>query len=438
MIVQNAAQQLCILNRSLASLTRATCFSDALQLFAQIHASPNNLRPDDYTLSSAITACANLRDAVSGTQVHALAVSSGLRAYPYIGNNLLSLYAKVEDLVAVKKAFTEIQDPDAYSWTSLLSACAKLSPIGNAVQVFNVMPRKNVASWNALITGCAESGDAESAFTLFSEMHRSGVKHDKYTFASVLSLCSLAVPDHGKQVQSLVIKTGFLARPSVINAQLTMYFNCGNVFEACTVFENSEPAMRDHITFSAMITGLGGAGREKEALVVFKSMQEACLKPSERTFVSLMSLCSSEVVGPLLHGLAIKMGYDGCTSVYNAAMTMYSGMGDLNAAHQIFNELLVRDIVSWNTIIMSYAQGNHHELAISTYLQMQRQGIAVDEFTIGSLLASSVAAGFGEMVLGFVFKNGLILNIQVSNVLVSAFSKHGEIKQAYQIFSDMP
>lgn len=94
-------------------------------------------------------------------------------------------------------------------------------------------------------------------------MHQHRVKHNNYTYASVLSLCSFAVLDHGKQVQPLVIKTGFLARPSMINAQLAMYFNFGKVFDACTMFEKSELTGHDHITFNAMIAGLGDTGRDK-------------------------------------------------------------------------------------------------------------------------------------------------------------------------------
>lgn len=87
------------------------------------------------------------------------------------------------------------------------------------------------------------------------------------------------------------------------------------------------------------------------------------------------------------------MGYNCCTYVQNAAMTMYSGVGDFDAGHHVLSELIVRGIVSWDTIVMSYAEKNCHGLAISTYPQMQRQAIEVDEFTNGSLLASLVALG---------------------------------------------
>lgn len=337
----------------------------------------------------------------------------------------------------MKQLFYEIKNPDVYSWTTLLSACTKLGEIGYACTVLDKTPQRNVAVWNAIITGCAENGQAEIAFDLFRRMHLLGVRHDNYTFASVLTLCSSEIFDFGKQVHSLVIKTGFLVRASVINAMLTMYFNCGCVEEAYQVFEQAEKKVHDQITYNAMIAGLVNAGRDVEAFLMLKDMQEVRLRPTELTFVSVMSSCSSGRVAIQVHAEAIKMGFEDCTSVSNVAMTMYSICGDLHSANNVFKRLENKDIVSWNTLITNYAQGNFCREAILAYLQMQREGIEPDEFTIGSLLASSEFPVIVEMIQSIVSKKGLISKIEVSNALLSAFSKHGEVKQACQIFDEM-
>ena len=44
----------------------------------------------------------------------------------------------------------------------------------------------------------------------------------------------------------------------------------------------------------------------------------------------------------------------------------------------------------------------------------------------------------GEMIHALVFKNGLISRIEVSNALVSSYSKHGKLNQAYQLFQMSP
>ncbi|KAK6789826.1 hypothetical protein RDI58_013626 [Solanum bulbocastanum] len=88
-------------------------------------------------------------------------------------------------------------------------------------------------------------------------------------------------------------------------------------------------------------------------------------------------------------------------------------------------------------MITSYAQNCLDSAAISAYIQMQKEGLEPDEFTIGSILASSESLVIVEIILGVVLKKALILKIEVSNALLSAFCKHGEMKQAYQVFHDM-
>ncbi|KAJ7944560.1 Pentatricopeptide repeat-containing protein [Quillaja saponaria] len=422
-------------NRLLAELTHSNRCRDSLKLFSEIHSS-HSLRPDHYTLSTILTACANLRNITFGNQLHAHAIQTGLKVYSHVANTLLSLYAKAEDLNSVRWVFGEIEYPDVYSWTTLLSACTRLGNIDYAYELFDEMPRSDVEIWNAIITGCAENGNEQVAINLFRQMHLVGVRHDNYTFASILSLCSLELLDYGRHVHSAVIKTGFLVRTSVVNSLITMYFNCKNVADACEVFKQTEAAVRDHITFNVMIDGLVSMERNEEAFMMFREMQGACVIPTELTFVSVLSSCSSVRVGCQIHAQAIKASFIAYTSVSNATMTMYAGCRDLLASQTIFERLQEKDLISWNIMISSYAQENLGHSAILTYLQMRRAGIEPDQFTYGSLIAASGYSEFVELIHSLVSKSGL-MTIEVCNSLVSTYSRHGKIKQAYQIFHDI-
>ncbi|KAF7810195.1 pentatricopeptide repeat-containing protein [Senna tora] len=404
-ITKSTVEQLVKVNGLLAELTRSSHYPDSLKLFSQIHSS-NSLRPDQYTLSTALTACANLGHVSFGNQLHSYAIQTGLKANPFVANSLLSLHAKAKDLNSVIRIFKEIKSPDVYSWTTLLAACTRLGCIDYAFQLFDQMPKSNVAIWNAIITGCTENGHENVAIYLFKEMQRLDVKPDNYTFASILSLCSMEILDYGRHVHSIVIKTGFLVRASVINSLITMYFNCECVADAFVVFEEAEATFRDCITYNAMIDGLVSMERNEDAFLMFRRMQEACLSPTELTFVSIMSSCSSLNAGCQAQAQAIKMGYNACTAVNNATMTMYSIFGELQKVKYIFERIEQRDLISWNIMISTYSQENLHESALLFYLEMRRQEFEPDEFTYG-----------------------------ISNALVSAYCRHGMIKQAFQIFS---
>ncbi|KAI3760983.1 hypothetical protein L1987_51387 [Smallanthus sonchifolius] len=423
-------------NRLLAKLTKSHQYTKTLQLFHQIQSSPH-LKPDQYTLSTTLTATANLRDITAGNQLHSHVIRTGFKTFPHVANTLLFLYTKSEDLVLVKRVFEEIKAPDVYSWTTLLSACTNLGEVEYARHLLDEMPQRNEAVWNAVITGCIDNGYSNIAVGLFNRMHLLGIRLDNYSLASVLSLCCSELIDFGTEVHALVIKTGFLARASVTNALITMYFNVGSATQAYKVFEETEGTVCDQITYNAMIAGLVSMGRNEHAFKMFKSMQEVGFNPTERTFVSVMSSCGGERVAIQVHALAIKTGFDDFSSVSNAAITMYASCGDLQAAQMVFKMLKQKDRVSWNTMITSYAQENMSTDTILAYLQMQKQGLKPDEFTIGSLLSALDTLLCIDMILATVMKTGLISKTEVGNALISTLSKHNSIDEACTIFSEM-
>ncbi|KAL6952429.1 hypothetical protein U1Q18_041420 [Sarracenia purpurea var. burkii] len=69
---------------------------------------------DHYTLSATLTASANHRKTVLGAQLHVHAIKAGLKSYPHAANTLLSLYAKSEDFVSMKRIFCEIENLDVF------------------------------------------------------------------------------------------------------------------------------------------------------------------------------------------------------------------------------------------------------------------------------------------------------------------------------------
>lgn len=277
LLSENCGKQLIKLNEHLSQLRRAGKYFESLQLFHQIYSS-HQLKPDHYTFSAAIISCGNLGDTTTGAQLHSQAIRSGLQFFPHVANTLLSYFAKLRDLDSVKRVFSEIPNPDDYSCTTLLSACTKLGDVEYAWKMFDQMPKRSLAVWNAMITGHGEDGYDKVALDLFWKMHFLGVRHDNYSLASVLSLCSLELLDFGVQVHSLIIKTGFLG-----------------------------PTVHDQISYNVMIAGLASMERDEYALQMFRNMHNVGLKPTESSFVSIMSSCYCARFAVQVHALAVKL-----------------------------------------------------------------------------------------------------------------------------------
>lgn len=118
--------------------------------------------PDEVTVLSLLSACADLGDLESGEKVHAkiMEMSKG-KLSTLLGNALVDMYAK----------------------------CGN---IGKAIHVFWLIRDKDVVSWNSVIGGLAFHGHAEESLGLFREMQRSNVCPDDITFVGVLAACSHA------------------------------------------------------------------------------------------------------------------------------------------------------------------------------------------------------------------------------------------------------
>ena len=145
--------------------------------------------------------------------------------------------------------------------------------------------------------------------------------------------------------------------------------------------------------------------------------------------------------GIQMHSLVFKSGFDSDTFVGNALITTYSRGDCLDEAKRVFDEMLVRDLVSWNALISGLTQeGNYGSEAIRVFLTMvMEEGVRPDHVSFASVISTCVhdmSFEIGWQVHGFVVKVGLETHVSVSNVLMSMYYKHSDIDCAKRIFKN--
>lgn len=101
---------------------------------------------------------------------------------------------------------------------------------------------------------------------------------------------------------------------------------------------------------------------------------------------SACSVVKSYKVGAQLHGLKIKSMLRFNVCVENAILDMYGKCGALADARQVFDEMDIRDSVSWNSIIAAYEQNGNIDETLHLLVWMLSSGLEPDEFTFGSVL----------------------------------------------------
>eukprot|EP01018_Ginkgo_biloba_P014954 Gb_36806 [translate_table: standard] len=232
---------------------------EALKVFNEMQLA--GLKPDGFTFGSVLNACACLESVEKGKEVHNCIVKTGSEVLVMVVENaLVDMYAKCRSM-------------------------------HDANKVFQKMPERDVVSWTAMLTGYAQNGYGEEALKFFSQMRLAGMKPNQYTFASALVACaSLAALQHGKQIHNHIIKTGFESHACVASALVDMYAKCGSIVNARQVFDKTPDA--DVVMWTAIIAGCALHGFSKDALHLFKQMQQAGTKPNHVTFICVLSACS--------------------------------------------------------------------------------------------------------------------------------------------------
>ncbi|GMI82875.1 SEEDLING LETHAL 1 [Hibiscus trionum] len=116
------------------------------------------VKPNSFTYSSALKACAKLGAVTKGKLIHSFANKTPAFSNVFVGSALIHMYAK----------------------------CGFVS---EAFRVFDSMPERNLVSWKAMIMGYARNGLCQEALQLMYRMEAEGFEVDDYILATVLSAC---------------------------------------------------------------------------------------------------------------------------------------------------------------------------------------------------------------------------------------------------------
>jgi len=374
----------------IAGYAQDGCHIEAMKLFSQMNR--EGIPSDCFSLSSVLHASSGAAAVEPGKQLHAHILKLVLEGDVFVGSALVDMYVK----------------------------CAKMK---DAQQVFENMPKRNVVSWTAMISGYAQNGHGEEAFKLFSQMLRVGVQMNLVTFACVLTaFASPEALEQGSQVHGHIVKAGLEADVSVANALVTMYVKCGNVEDACCVFDGlPDPNL---VSWTAMIAGYVQHERSEEALELFTEMKLAGLKPNQFTFASVIKGCTGLAAleqGRQMHSHVIKSGTEWDVFVGNSLVTMYAKCQNMEFAQKAFKEISTPNVISYTALVAGYAQNEQCVEALDLFCKMQQLRMEMDHFVFATALnasASLAALEQGSQLHTHVVKVGFESDLFIKNALL--------------------
>ncbi|XP_052199200.1 putative pentatricopeptide repeat-containing protein At1g68930 [Diospyros lotus] len=425
-------------NRLVQFYARSGLLSDARNLFEKM---PNR---DVYSYNSMLSAYSKLglvddmwaffhrmprRDSVSyNTVIAGLAANGWLRRAlevfvgmqkegfeptEYTNVSVLNVCSRALDLKRGKQIHGKIEvsnlEGNVYTWNALIDMYNKCGEIHLARWLFDRMVDKNAVSWNLIISGYLKNGQPEKCIDLFREMQLSGLKPDEVTVSSVLGA----------------------------------FFQGGYIYEARKIF--SELEEKDEVCWTTMIVGYAQSGQEEEALLLFRQMLLENVKPDSFTISTIVSSCArlaSLYHGQVVHGKAVHMGVDCNLLVSSALINMYSKSGEIKNAWAVFSLMPIRNVVSWNSIILGYAQNGKDLEALALYEEMILENFKPDDITFTGVLSACVHAGLlkrGQDYFRSIREfHGMTPTLDHYACMINLFGRSGYIDKAIDLINVMP
>ncbi|XP_021734269.1 pentatricopeptide repeat-containing protein At5g27110-like [Chenopodium quinoa] len=296
--------------------------------------------------------------------------------------------------------------------------------------------------WNTLLRGYSIAR-VYDVFHVYNHMIRIGIRPDDHTFPSVIKACA----DHcesqkGREIHGFSIKVGFDKLVYVGNTLLIFYSSCCDLRDAQNVFD--EMPEKDVVSWNSMIGVFSDNGWSKEAVEVFLEMKIwSGFLPNAVSVVSVLPACAAlkdEVVPRVIHGYVVKVGLICQVRVGNALVDGYGKCGESDSSRQVFDEIVEKNGVSWNTIITSFAHARCYSDALYMFRLMINSKEKPSGVTLSSLLPVLVELEYfdaGKEVHGLIIRMGFDSDLFISNSLIDMYAKAGDSTKASSVFERM-
>ncbi|XP_068641835.1 pentatricopeptide repeat-containing protein At2g13600-like [Aristolochia californica] len=398
-------------NAMISGYSQNSCAKEAFVLFFQMRT--EGIVPNDTTFTSTLRALSEMGDVTLGRYLHVKVIKFGC-------------------------------DCDVFTGTALVDMYSKCSCIKEAERAFEEMPQKNLIAFNAIISGHCINGKYRKALKVYMILLQGSMIPDSITFSALISSCSLdRALFEGTEIHAQSMKLGLDLHVSVANSLVSLYSKCHLTDRASKVFESI--FLPTVISWTGIITGFAQNGEGEEALKYFCKMHWLHQKPDEFSVASVLKAIANWATveqGRNVHSYAIKVGLELDIVVGTALVDMYSKCGVPEDSFKIFTIMPQKNIVSWNSMIVGFAQNGLSGKSLQLFSDMVKTGMNPCCVTfIGVLYACNHACLVEEGRNYFDLMNsiyGMSPSAEHYTCLVDLLGRAGHLHEAEMLIMNSP
>ncbi|XP_021649052.2 pentatricopeptide repeat-containing protein At4g38010-like isoform X2 [Hevea brasiliensis] len=244
-----------------------------------------------------------------------------------------------------------------------------------------------------------------------------------------------------KTIHAQLVTSGIVRNDLVVNRVVDFFGKSGDfVHYACGFLKQCDWRISS-FPFNSLISSYAGSDRPQVAILGYRQIVRNGFSPDVYTFPAVLKSCSKFMgigEGRQIHGIVVKMGLVIDIYVQNSLIHLYGICGHCGGAGRVFDEMLVRDVVSWTSIISGYVRAGLFDEAVTMFLRMDV------EPNIATFVSVLVACGknrnlsIGRGIHGLIFKRPLEEGLEASNALIDMYVKCECLNEAKQIFDELP
>lgn len=334
-------------------------------------------------------------------------------------------------------------ESDVYVSNSLLSMYSKFGEMGRAQELFDKMLTKDLTSWNTIISGYAKNDDPVRALAVFAVLAMRGGGMDRTTLLSILPACAImAALKQGQEMHAYMLRNSLEFDEFLINALIDVYVNSDFIAGARCLFERI--SRKDMVSWNSLISGCARHGDAVESLKLFHHMNSEGMVPDEITLISVLGACDRIAAlqfGRSLHAYLTRKGFDDRIIMGTALIDMYAKCGSLDCSRQAFDEMPMKNLVSWTAMISGYGLHGRGREAVACFNEMKKKNVGPDKITFTSVLSACSHAGlvdeakeiFHQMSMEYSISPG----VEHYSCMVDLLGRAGHLDEAYKLILDM-
>lgn len=301
------------------------------------------------------------------------------------------------------------------------------------------------SNWCSRLRELLFHGKSQDVLLYYRELNKTRVELMDHSVFPILFKACLnlsATHGHGNSIHASLVKQGFLAFTSVGNSMMDFYAKSGDLGSALVVFNCMDN--KDSVSWNVIIHGHLLLLASPRGLCLFTQAWAAGFEPNISTFVLVIQACRNLAAfeaGRTIHASTIRAGYSSITSIHNSLLSFYAQF-EMHLAHNLFDEMTERDVISWSVMIATYAQSEDESvLALEFFQRMIDFGEPPDGQSVVSVLKACTklkAIRLGESIHGFVISRGMGYDLFVHNSLIDLYSKCNDIDSSLRVFGGIP